>query len=316
MNPDKKQEVINRLTEIRDYCKNNCSQLERWPSYFDRRFLEFLSYMELLPDVYPETVLELGCGVGYQSAFLAQIAKKVVATDLPDEDMATHTPGMIQAKSLHQQLNISNVELLGCSAESLPFPDNSFDMVYSSHVLEHIPDQDKALREIYRVLKPGGIHFCVVPASFEKVYAFFNYYVYLTQRAFYHLLNKLKTSKVSQGSNANEDHESSTLKSSMQSQLKYFPFPPPHGAYPNFIAELKNWTPSKWRKKIENGAPFKFLSQTTTQYFPFMPILGNFSPVTGTKMHATSRLLERKTGKYYLMQMTGINTVMIFEKPQ
>ena len=42
-------------------------------------------------------------------------------------------------------------------AEALPFSDASFDMVYSNGVLHHVPDIAKAIREVFRVLKPGGI---------------------------------------------------------------------------------------------------------------------------------------------------------------
>jgi SAM-dependent methyltransferase len=45
--------------------------------------------------------------------------------------------------------------------QQLPFPDGSYDFIFASHVLEHIPDDGKAIREIRRVLKPGG--FAVLP---------------------------------------------------------------------------------------------------------------------------------------------------------
>ena len=45
----------------------------------------------------------------------------------------------------------------------LKFPDNSFDVFYCSHVLEHIPDDRKAMSEIYRILKPSGFAIIVVP---------------------------------------------------------------------------------------------------------------------------------------------------------
>ena len=41
----------------------------------------------------------------------------------------------------------------------LPFEDNSFDMIFCNHVLEHIPDDSKAMRELFRVLKKGGMEF-------------------------------------------------------------------------------------------------------------------------------------------------------------
>ncbi|MBQ7453649.1 MAG: methyltransferase domain-containing protein [Selenomonadaceae bacterium] len=54
----------------------------------------------------------------------------------------------------------------------ITFDDNSFDLIMCTHVLEHIPDDKKAMSELYRVLKPGGIAFLNVPlfnipATFE-----------------------------------------------------------------------------------------------------------------------------------------------------
>jgi ubiquinone/menaquinone biosynthesis C-methylase UbiE len=47
-------------------------------------------------------------------------------------------------------------ELLRADAEQLPFPDNSFDVVYSWGVLQHTPNTPRAITEVYRVLRPGG----------------------------------------------------------------------------------------------------------------------------------------------------------------
>jgi SAM-dependent methyltransferase len=47
--------------------------------------------------------------------------------------------------------------------QKLPFPDAAYDFVYASHVLEHIPDDVKAIQEIRRILKPGGIAILPVP---------------------------------------------------------------------------------------------------------------------------------------------------------
>jgi SAM-dependent methyltransferase len=55
---------------------------------------------------------------------------------------------------------------------NITFPDHSFDLVLVSHILEHIPDDAKALSEIYRVMAPGGIAILQVPVSrkLEKTY--------------------------------------------------------------------------------------------------------------------------------------------------
>ena len=173
------QSKKDKIESIYRFCKANCSELERWPSYFHRRALEMQSYVDLMPETKDLRILELGCGIGYQSAMLAKISKSVVATDLPNESVVDHAPGMAAAAELHKHLEIDNVKLVPCSAEELPFEDSSMDMVFSSHVLEHIPNQQKALNEIYRVLKPGGFHVCIVPVRFEKLYAFISFYSYL-----------------------------------------------------------------------------------------------------------------------------------------
>ena len=52
---------------------------------------------------------------------------------------------------------------------SIPFEDNSFDYIFCCHVLEHIPDDRKAMKELYRVLKPGGTAYLAVPLGAHLV---------------------------------------------------------------------------------------------------------------------------------------------------
>ncbi|MFN3756866.1 MAG: class I SAM-dependent methyltransferase, partial [Flavobacterium sp.] len=54
----------------------------------------------------------------------------------------------------------------------LPFEDHSFDMILCNHVLEHIPDDRKAMQELYRVLKPGGIGIFQIPQDLNREYTF------------------------------------------------------------------------------------------------------------------------------------------------
>lgn len=51
---------------------------------------------------------------------------------------------------------VGNVEYVQANAEALPFPDNTFDCITISFGLRNVTDKDKALRSMYRVLKPGG----------------------------------------------------------------------------------------------------------------------------------------------------------------
>lgn len=58
--------------------------------------------------------------------------------------------------------------LKACDLQDMPFDDASFDWVICNHVLEHIPDDRRAMREILRVLKPGGIALLQVPLALQR----------------------------------------------------------------------------------------------------------------------------------------------------
>lgn len=55
-----------------------------------------------------------------------------------------------------------------CNIQSLPFPDNSFDVIFCNHVLEHVEDDAKAMRELYRVLRSGGFGIFQVPVDYSR----------------------------------------------------------------------------------------------------------------------------------------------------
>ena len=54
----------------------------------------------------------------------------------------------------------------------LPFDDNSYDIIFCNHVLEHIPDDIKAMQELFRVLKPGGMAILQIPQELARVTTF------------------------------------------------------------------------------------------------------------------------------------------------
>lgn len=103
-----------------------------------------------MKDVGPrdKSVLEIGCGAGTSSILFALDGAQVTASDLTHEAVAI-------TKSKFELLGLDG-EFVQADAENLPFPDNSFDVVFSSGVLHHTPDTQKTIDEIYRVLKPGG----------------------------------------------------------------------------------------------------------------------------------------------------------------
>lgn len=98
-------------------------------------------------------VLDLGCGTGYGSAMLASDTRQVVGIDVSDQAVA-------RARAVHQ---MNNLEFAVMSATALEFSDGTFDAVYSIQVIEHIEDVELHLREVVRVLRPGGTFVVATP---------------------------------------------------------------------------------------------------------------------------------------------------------
>jgi SAM-dependent methyltransferase len=99
-----------------------------------------------------ETVLDIGCGGGFDTFFAAiTVGPKGKAVGI---DMI---PEMLErARRNLRQTNIKNATFQEATAEDLPFPDESFDVVISNGVFNLIPDKARGLAEVFRILKPGG----------------------------------------------------------------------------------------------------------------------------------------------------------------
>lgn len=93
-------------------------------------------------------VLEVGVGAGTDFVQWVQHGARATGVDLTDT-------GVALAKERLARLGLS-AEVRQADAEQLPFEDASFDIVYSYGVLHHTPDTRQAIREVHRVLRPGG----------------------------------------------------------------------------------------------------------------------------------------------------------------
>jgi SAM-dependent methyltransferase len=95
--------------------------------------------------------LELGAGTGYFSLNLLQagVISQATCTDI--------SAGMVEVLERNARELELDVDARVADAEDLPFEDGSFDLVFGHAVLHHLPDLDRAWREIHRVLRPGGV---------------------------------------------------------------------------------------------------------------------------------------------------------------
>ncbi len=128
----------------------------------------------------PYNILDVGCGIGGSTLYLTEKFSSVAGNNFRLDDEVdrnlSRSPGQsktetritatgitlspVQANRAKERAKMAglenNVNFLVADALNTPFPDNSFDLVWSLESGEHMPDKIKFLQECYRVLKPGG----------------------------------------------------------------------------------------------------------------------------------------------------------------
>ena len=116
------------------------------------RFREHMAVVEMPPEkIAGKKILEIGCGAGGHSALFARRGAKMTSVDI--------TPERVKSTQLKFKLlgdAGKDCVAMQADAENLQFEDDAFDIVYSNGVLHHTHDTEKAIAEVYRVLKPGG----------------------------------------------------------------------------------------------------------------------------------------------------------------
>jgi ubiquinone/menaquinone biosynthesis C-methylase UbiE len=100
-------------------------------------------------------VFEAGCGTGRILLYLAKKGFDCYGLD-PSKNMIAEFRKKLEKTNIKIKLNIGDIE-------NMPYNDNSFDCVYTLHVLMHLPDYKKAFKEMYRVTKKNGVIVCDFP---------------------------------------------------------------------------------------------------------------------------------------------------------
>jgi SAM-dependent methyltransferase len=125
----------------------------RWQIRNYTRFPWLLHKYRLLSHLPQEArLLDIGCGFGDCIRIVKNIRPDISLYGLDRDD------GLIYVQ--HSELTFRLCDFV---KEGIPFSDGLFDLVYCSHVLEHIENPIMLLREIYRVLRKGGILYCEAP---------------------------------------------------------------------------------------------------------------------------------------------------------
>jgi len=126
------------------------NETKRVSDLYDGLFHSFLG------DIGCERLLDIGCGTGIYFRSLAKYAGEIEAIDFSEDMLSV-------ARDYCTKTGLSNIHLQSASADSLPYADESFDVVITMDLLHHVADIGQTLDEVYRVLKHGGHFFVFEP---------------------------------------------------------------------------------------------------------------------------------------------------------
>jgi ubiquinone/menaquinone biosynthesis C-methylase UbiE/uncharacterized protein YbaR (Trm112 family) len=155
------EHLLNQIKYFENEATNNADSKEyilyEWQKSYLKRFTD--NYGDLKGKV----VLDCGTGSGYMAIELARMGAIVIATDLT-------LKSLLRLKSIVNKQQLQNeFTIICCSADNLPFQSKIADYFISNAVLEHIPDDNKAISELNRICKNISGLMITVPLSYKYI---------------------------------------------------------------------------------------------------------------------------------------------------
>jgi len=173
-------------------------------------------------------LLEIGAGTGWQAKALADTGYAVTAIDLPaTSDISTHA-------------RKRDWPIVDYDGSHIPFGDESFDIIYSSNVLEHVVDLDRLTADMKRVLRPGGLALHLVPNGNWRVLSLITYYPGQAIDALRWLRRRQPASATASGP-ANGRRTSSLIAKAARRLL-----PHAHGSSGSALSEIRRFSKARW----------------------------------------------------------------------
>lgn len=178
--------------------------------------------------------LELGAGDGFQSRLLAGYARRLVSSEYSRARLA-------QGQGGPAVYLVSDAEAVGTT-----FRPAAFDMVFSSNLMEHLPDPDRAFAGIFEVLADHGVCISIMPNPLAKVTRLLFFYPDRALR----LLEVLSASS-DPGWRKTQEAFDNNPKSARYCFLRRQLWPVPHGAYRSNWEEIRQYRRQRWTRLIE-----------------------------------------------------------------
>ncbi len=212
---------------------NNLKRLRKDPNAIrlEVRHKEIETIFRIVPKRFFDNVLELGAGDGVQSRLISKYSTKLLSTDLNQE-------------RLIQQYD-PRIDYDICDAENLKYASDHFDLIYSSNLLEHLPNPKKAILEMKRVMKDSGLMIHVVPNRFWKILHLGLFYPHKMLTLIEFALFGDKNSSKSMNNNLKSNRSSSSL-------LGRRLWPKTHGEYSGHIEEFISMGKPFWLQQFED----------------------------------------------------------------
>ncbi|MCD4811328.1 class I SAM-dependent methyltransferase [bacterium] len=193
------------------------------------------------------SVLEIGSGTGFQLKFLKRHAKCAVGIDIKS--------------SIFRENQIENI--IEYDGRNIPFDDSSFDMVFSSNVLEHIRDIDGFLVEMKRVLKDDGLGVHIMPSRSWRLFTSIFYYPWMLLsgiEAIVKMKRGLLIDKKMQQKIMNKFSESEKSGDIIQgknrnkySYLRHIMLPHRHGVRGDGVSEFRYFSTKWWIREFKRN---------------------------------------------------------------
>ena len=190
-----------------------------------------------------DRVLELGAGSGYQASLLATWGCEVTALDLPGRPRHDRTYYPVR----------------DYDGRTIPMPDGSVDVVFSSHVLEHVDALAPLLEESRRVMKATGLAVHVLPTSTWRLWTSLGHYPFVLKT----LIVGPADSLVNVGSTKDVIRRHGALRAGYKTLIHPFAA---HGSNRDAIAELLAFREERWRRVFTRSG-FTIVSALPTGLF-------------------------------------------------
>jgi SAM-dependent methyltransferase len=167
-------------------------------------------------------LLEIGSGPGLQLQILSSISRSAVGLEIPDSWYKPHrVAGIIEY-----------------DGTQIPFPAASYDVIFSSHLLQYLPDGSRLYDEMRRVLRPGGVAIHVVPTGSCRVWTSLFHYPAKAQS----LMRRVIAKRMVEPTDPPRRWSAATLFNRL--------LPHRHGARGNWITEHFLFRSAGWRRTL------------------------------------------------------------------